>query len=98
MSLRALYARGRTLFDPQDQACECLGFKWMSEHQRRALIRVLRDEVTHCPDLKRLLVLVRQWLYEHRLLIVHDRVIRVMAAAALVEPEAQSAVRTRASG
>ena len=29
-SLRALYARGRTLFDHQQQACEVLGFAWMS--------------------------------------------------------------------
>src|SRR5450755_1817847 len=35
-SLRALYARGRTLFDHQQQACEVLGFAWMTEHQRRA--------------------------------------------------------------
>ena len=39
VSLRALYARGRTLFDHQQQACECLGFQWMTEHQRRALVR-----------------------------------------------------------
>ena len=45
VSLRALHARGRTLFDDQHQACECLGIKWMTEHQRRALVRVLRDEV-----------------------------------------------------
>ena len=31
-SLRALYARGRTLFDHQQQACEALGFAWMTEH------------------------------------------------------------------
>ena len=30
-SLRALYARGRTLFDHQQQACEVLGSAWMSE-------------------------------------------------------------------
>ncbi len=40
-SLRALYARGRTLFDHQQQACEVLGFAWMSEHQRRALVGVI---------------------------------------------------------
>ncbi|MDM0071484.1 Tn3 family transposase [Variovorax sp. J31P207] len=90
VSLRALYARGRTLFDHQHQACECLGFKWMTEHQRRALVRVLRDEVAHCSDRERLLVLSRQWLYDHRLLIVHDRVIRAMVAAALVELEAST--------
>ena len=48
-SLRALYARGRTLFDHQQQACEALGFAWMTEHQRRALVRVLRDEVPTAP-------------------------------------------------
>ena len=41
-SLRALYARGRTLFDHQQQACEALGFAWMTEHQRRALVRIRR--------------------------------------------------------
>jgi len=46
-SLRTLYGRGRTLFDHQQQACEVLGVAWMSEHQRRALVRVLRDEVAH---------------------------------------------------
>ena len=90
VSLRALYARGRTLFDHQHQACECLGFKWMTEHQRRALVRVLRDEVAHCSDRERLLVLARQWLYDHHLLIVHDRVVRAMVAAALVELEAST--------
>ena len=60
----------------------------MTEHQRRALVRVLRDEVAHCADRERLLVLARQWLYDHQLLIVHDRVIRAMVAAALVELEA----------
>ena len=55
-SLRALYTRGRTLFDHQQQACEVLGFAWMSEHQRRALVRVLRDEVAHTADRERLLL------------------------------------------
>src|ERR1035438_4715172 len=35
-SLRALYARGRTLFDHQQQACEALGFAWMTEQIGRA--------------------------------------------------------------
>ena len=36
-SVRALYARGWTLFNYQQQARECLGFRRMTEHQRRAL-------------------------------------------------------------
>ena len=90
-SLRALYARGRTLFDHQQQACEALGFAWMTEHQRRALVRILRDEVAHSADRERLLLHARHWLYGHRLLIVHDRVIRALVAAALVELEGATA-------
>ncbi|MGF6924489.1 hypothetical protein OKW28_008686 [Paraburkholderia sp. 40] len=30
-TLRAMYGRGRTLFDHQQVACESLGFGWMSE-------------------------------------------------------------------
>jgi hypothetical protein len=96
-SLRALYARGRTLFDHQQQACEALGFAWMSEHQRRALVRVLRDEVAHSADRERLLLQARHWLYEHRLLIVHDRVIRSLVAAALTELETATAQAIRAA-
>jgi len=96
-SLRALYARGRTLFDHQQQACKCLGFSWMTEHQRRALIRVLRDEVSHCADRERLLIHARQWLYDHRLLILHDRVMRGLVATAWVELEQATAVAIRAS-
>src|ERR1700730_11501641 len=62
-SLRAMYGRGRTLFDHQQVACESLGFRWMSEHQRRALVRELRDEVARCADREQLLVRARQCLY-----------------------------------
>ena len=94
-SLRALYGRGRTLFDHQQVACEALGFRWMSEHQRRALVRLLGDEVSRCADRDQLLVFARHWLYEHRLLIVHDRAIRTLIAAALVHLEAETAAQIR---
>jgi hypothetical protein len=81
-SLRAMYGRGRTFFDHQKIACESLGFRWMSEHRRRALVRDLRDEVARCADREQLLVRARQWLYEHRLLIVRDPAIRTQIAAA----------------
>src|SRR6202795_4316298 len=82
-SLRAMYGRGRTLFDHQQVACESLGFRWMSEHQRRALVRELRDEVARCADREQLLFRARRCLYAHRLLMVHDRAIRTPIAAAL---------------
>lgn len=95
-SLRAMYGRDRTLFDHQQVACDALGFRWMSEHQRRALVRLLSDEVSRCADREQLLVCARRWLYEHRLLIVHDRAIRALIAAALVQLEAKTAILIRA--
>jgi TnpA family transposase len=68
----------------------------MSKHQRRALVRELRNEVSRCADREQLLVRARQWLYEHRLLIVHNRAIRTLIAAALTQFEAEmgAAIRT----
>ena len=84
-SLRAMYERGRTLFDHQQVACTVLGFQWMSEHQRRSLVRELRDEVARCADRDQLLVRARQWLYKNKLVIVHERAIRTLIAAALAQ-------------
>jgi hypothetical protein len=86
-SLRAMYGRGRTLFDHQRVACDVLGFRWMSEHQRHALVRLLSDEVSRCADREQLLVVARRWLYEHRLLIVHDRATRTLIVTALIQLE-----------
>src|SRR2546427_1153131 len=68
-----MYERGRTLFDHQQVACTVLGFQWMSEHQRRSLVRELRDEVARCADRDQLLGRARQWLYKNKLVIVHER-------------------------
>ena len=96
-SLRALYGRDRTLFDHQQVACTTLGFRSMSEHQRRALVRELRDEVSRFADREQLLVRARQWLYKNRLLIVRDRAIRTLIAAALKELEAETRVAIQAA-
>ena len=90
-SLKALYGRGRTLFDHQQLACEVLGFRWMTEHQRRALVRVLRDEVARCADRDQLLVFARRWLYQNKILILRDRDIRVLVTAALAQLEEETA-------
>jgi TnpA family transposase len=94
-SLRAMYGRGRTLFDHQQVACDVLGFRWMSEHQRRALVRLLGDEVLRCADRAQLLAFARRWLFEHLLLIVHDRAIRSLIAAALAQVETETAAAIR---
>jgi TnpA family transposase len=75
-SLRAMYGRGSTLFEHQQLACEVLGFHWLSEAQRRALSGALRLELTRTRDRQQLLIFARRWLYEHRLLIMHERSIR----------------------
>ena len=55
-SLKAMYRRGRTLLEHQRMACDCLGVARMREHQRRALVRALRDEVQRSGDNDQLLV------------------------------------------
>ena len=55
----------------------------MSEHQRRSLVRELRDEVARCADRDQLLRRARQWLYKNKLVIVHERAIRTLIASAL---------------
>ena len=96
-SLRAMYERGRTLFDHQQVACTVLGFQWMSEHQRRSLVRELRDEVARCADRDQLLVRARQWLYKNKLVIVHERAIRTLIAAALAQLEVETGTAIAAS-
>ena len=96
-SLRAMYERGRTLFDHQQIACTVLGFQWMSEHQRRSLVRELRDEVACCADRDQLLVHARQWLYKNKLVIVHERAIRTLIASALTQLEAETGAAISAS-
>ena len=96
-SLRALYHRGRTLYDHQLCACDLLGFRWMTEYQRRYLVSVLREELEHTIDRDRLLLFTRRWLYEHQLIIVHDRMLRRMIAASVQQFERELAASIYAS-
>lgn len=82
-SLKALYRRRSTLFEHQKLAQETLGFRRMTVHKGRAFSRVLREEVTRCGDKDQLLVFARRWLYDHQLLIEHDRGLRSQVAGAL---------------
>ena len=95
-SLKALYAREATLMEHQRMACDVLEFTWMSEHQRRALVRMVRDEVARSGDTDQLLRFARHWLYEHKLLIPHDRALRSIITNALsaLERETADAITT----
>ena len=96
-SLRTLYGREKTLFDHQQVASTALSFRWMSEHQRRSLVRELRDEVARCDDRDQLLGRARQRLYKIKLVIVHERAIRTLIASALTQLEAETGAALAAS-
>ncbi len=92
-SLRSMYHRRRTLFEHQEVACETLGFHWLSNAQRGALVRVVRDELTRTFDRQRLLQFARRWLYDHRLVVLRERELRALILQALRQYEAQFAAQ-----
>jgi hypothetical protein len=65
--------RGKTLFEHQQLACEALGFRWLSEPQRRALVRALRQELARTRDRQRLLLFARRWWYDPHLIFMYER-------------------------
>ena len=81
--------RAPTLIEHQQIACEALGFRWLTDHQQCALVRVLRGELSRTDDRERLLGFARRCLYDHRLIIVHERRLRSMCAAARRQHEAE---------
>ena len=56
--------------------------------QRRALVRLLHDELARTTDRQRLLQFARRWLYEHRLIVLRERELRTMIAKAIRSHEA----------
>ena len=76
-TLRTLYeTRARTLIDHQVLAYQALGFRPMAEHQRRYVVRWLKERLTGRPERGDLLYELKRWLYEHHILIVHDRLLK----------------------
>ncbi|HUL64683.1 MAG TPA: DUF4158 domain-containing protein [Burkholderiaceae bacterium] len=76
-TLRTLYeTRARTLIDHQVLAYQALGFRPMAERQRRYVVRWLKERLTGRPNRGDLLYELKRWLYEHRILFVHDRLLR----------------------
>jgi len=86
-----MYRRAPTLIEHQQLACDELGFQWLTGHHRRALVRVLREELSRTDNRERLLGFARRWIYEHNLFIVHERLLRSMIAAAQRQHQAQLA-------
>ena len=83
-TLRSLYeTRPRTLIDHQQLAQQALGFSSMTEHQRRYLVRWLKETLVGRPDPSTLLMQVKGWLYEHQILMPHDRQLKRVIAEAI---------------
>lgn len=96
-SLKALYGRRSTLYEHQQLAQQTLGVSRMTDHQTRSLVGALRAETARLGDKAQLLVFAKRWLYEHKFLIDHDRVLRRQVAAALNLLEAQTSAAITAS-
>ncbi|CAG9184814.1 Tn3 family transposase ISBusp1 [Cupriavidus laharis] len=82
-TLSALYdGRTDTLVDHQMLAYQALGFSPMAEHQRRYVTRWLKERLAGQPSRSDLLHELKRWLYEHRILIPHDRALKRLISQA----------------
>ena len=83
-TLRSLYdGRTDTLVDHQMLAYQVLGFRPMAEHQRRYVVRWLKERLSGRPERGQLLHELKRWLYEHRILIAHDRLLKRLIVQAV---------------
>ena len=74
--------RERTLFDHQVLAYRALGFVPMAEHQRRYVVRWLKERLSGRPNRADLMQELKRWLYEHRILIQQDRALKPLLVQA----------------
>ena len=89
-TLRALYdKRPRTQIDHQLLAYESQGFSIMTEHQRRYLVRWLKETLTGRPESSSLINQVKVWLYDHRILIPHERALKRHIAESIRKHESE---------
>ncbi len=92
-TLNALYdGRTDTLSNHQMLAYQALGFSPMAEHQRRYVTRWLKERLTGQPSRTALFHELKRWLYEHRILIPHDRALKRLISQAVATAEAALAV------
>ncbi|MDG0854458.1 Tn3 family transposase [Roseateles puraquae] len=89
-SLASIYAeRPRTLADHQQTAYEKLGFSRLTEHQRRYVVRWLRETLQGRAGVSSLLGELKQWFYEHRILLIADRELKRLISQAHRDQEQQ---------
>ncbi len=89
-TLRSLYIdRMRTLSEHQQLAYRTLGFQQMTEHQRRYVVRWLRENLNGRSDRTSLLPETMRWFYDHRILQIAPRELKSLIATAQKDHEAQ---------
>jgi len=87
-TLRTLYeTRERTLFDHQVLAYRAIGFVPMAEHQRRYVVRWLKERLSGRPNRADLMQELKRWPYEHRILIQQDRALKPLLVQAARDVE-----------
>ena len=87
-TLRSLYVeRPRTLSDHQKLAYQTLGFQMMTEHQRRYVVRWLRETLTGRAETRSLVPELKRWFYEHRILQIAERELKHLVAQAQADHE-----------
>jgi hypothetical protein len=86
-SVQALYRRRATLFEHQRWAAEMLEFRPTSEHQRRTLTGLIKQESYKALSAAQLVTFARSWCYERKLLIPGERTLNDLVRTA--NPQAE---------
>jgi TnpA family transposase len=86
-SLRTLYSRHRTLYDHQSWAIQFLDFHPFTEHRQRMLGLRMRSEAHQTFTIPRLVEFAKRWLYDRRIIIPADRLLRDLARRAYAHTE-----------
>ncbi len=66
---------------------ESLGFRQLTEHQRRYVVRWLREALEGSTSGGSILPELKRWFYEHRILLVADRELKRLIVGATVDIE-----------
>src|SRR5262245_39984647 len=86
-SLRTLYGRHRTVYDHQSWAIQFLDFHPFTEHRQRMLGLRMRREAHQTFTIHRLVEFAKRWLYDRRIIIPADRLLRDLARRAYAHTE-----------
>ncbi|WP_137910022.1 MULTISPECIES: Tn3 family transposase [unclassified Burkholderia] len=87
-TLRSLYDGNlKTLSDHQRFAQSVINFRSIAEHQRRYVIRWLKEQLTGRPERGQIPNDLKRWFYEHRIVIPPDRMLRQFIVQAVRDIE-----------